>query len=130
MGEDLESLGLNLTFDNIARMSQDDLKNRVKMAVISKAYTYLTEMQQKHSKSMNLVYSELKLQDYLCSDRSARSISDKARLFQIRSRMLDLKSNFKVGKENILCTLCDGTNKESQPHLLVCEALTSTSVIS
>ena len=75
--EDLESLGLNLTFDNIARMSQNDLKNRVKMAVNSKAYTYLTEMQQKHSKSKNLVYSELKLQDYLCSVRSAMSICDK-----------------------------------------------------
>ena len=43
--------------------------------------------------------------------------------------MLQLKSNFKTGQENILCTLCEA-EEESQTHLLSCKALSSYSVIS
>ena len=109
-------------------MSGNTLKNKLKLAVTDKALEYLREVQQKHSKSKNIQYSELKLQEYLRSHRSG-TINEKARLFQIRSRMLQLKANFKTGQENIMCTLCEA-EEESQTHLLSCKALSSYSVIS
>ena len=121
-------LGLNLTFSEAGKMSGNTLKNKLKLAVTDKALEYLREVQQKHSKSKNIQYSELKLQEYLRSHRSG-TINEKARLFQIRSRMLQLKANFKTGQENIMCTLCEA-EEESQTHLLSCKALSSYSVIS
>ena len=125
--EDIASLGLALTFDDVARMSGNALKSKLKVAVKCAAFKYLTELQQSHSKSKNLIYSDLKLQDYLRSGGSG-TIDQKAQLFQIRSRMLDLKTNFKSTQENILCSLCDKA-EETQPHLLSCGALTSHSLI-
>ena len=126
--EDLQELGLNLTFSEVGKMSGNTLKTKLKTAVTVKAFEYLSEVQQKHSKSKNIQYSELKLQEYLRSHRSG-TINEKARLFQIRSRMLQLKSNFKTGQENIMCTLCEA-EEETQTHLLICPVLSSNSVIS
>ena len=125
--EDIASLGLALTFDDVARMSGNALKSKLKVAVKCAAFKYLTELQQTHSKSKNLIYSDLKLQDYLRSGGSG-TIDQKAKLFQIRSRMLDLKTNFKSTQENTMCSLCD-IAEETQPHLLSCGALTSHSLI-
>ena len=108
-------------------MSEKTLKSKLKVAVKYAAFKYLTELQQKHSKSKYLVYSDLKLQDYLRSGGSL-TIDQKAQLFQIRSRMLDLKTNFKSSQETIMCSLCDNA-EETQPHLLSCGALTSHSLI-
>ena len=87
-------MGLTLTFGEVAKMSENELKNKVKTAVKDKSFQYLSEMQQKHSKSKSLIYSELKLQDYLRSSGSG-TIDQKAKLFQIRARMLPLRANFK-----------------------------------
>ena len=108
-------------------MSGNALKSKLKVAVKCAAFKYLTELQQTHSKSKNLIYSDLKLQDYLRSGGSG-TIDQKANIFKIRSRMLDLKSNFKTSVENNVCTLCDNA-EETQPHLLSCEALSSHNLV-
>ena len=106
-------------------MSENTLKSKLKVAVKCAAFKYLIELQQKHSKSKYLVYSDLKLQDYMRSGRSL-TIDQKAQLFHIRSRMLDLKTNFKLSQETIVCSLCRGDTTtpplmwspdQSQPHL-------------
>ena len=67
-------------------------------------------------------------QDYLGPSGSG-TIDQKAKLFQLRGRMLPLKANFKNGKEDIMCSLCDDA-EEIQTHLPTYSALCTNSVIS
>ena len=53
-------------------------------------------------------------------------------LFRARTRMMDLKSNFKLGQTDLSCSRCGTGEEESQRHVLICPAVTQgdTSVIS
>ena len=88
-----------------------------------KALEYLKSLQESHSKAVNLSYNDLDLQEYLCPDSNMTN-KEKAFAFAARSHMLDLKGNFKYGKDNINCSL--GCNQmEDQPHLLSCPVINS-----
>ena len=62
-----------------------------------KAFHYLVQLQQTHNKSKNVKYEELKLQDYL-SPKNEMNIKEKSFVFAARTRMMDVKGNFKQGK--------------------------------
>ena len=51
--EDITSLGLNLTFDEVSRMSENTLKSKLKVAVKCAAFKYLTELQQSRSRQQS-----------------------------------------------------------------------------
>ena len=51
---------------------------------------------------------------------------EKSFTFAARTRMLDLKANFKAGQKDLNCRLCD-RHEESQQMLLKCPALSSDS---
>ena len=68
----------------------------------------------------------MELQNYLKSDLS---IKEKSFIFLARSRMLDLKCNFKVGRSDLLCSKC-GIEEETQQHLLSCALLVENSVVN
>ena len=110
-----------MTFEQIKAVSKDEFKIQVKKIVKRKALEYLQNLQQTHSKAQPLKYAKLGLQDYL-KPESDMTIREKAFTFAARSRMLDLKCNFKVGKKDLMCNLC-GKHEESQEELLTCEVL-------
>ena len=56
------------------------------------------------------------------------TIKEKSFIFMARSRMLDVKCNFKIGKNNLLCRKCE-VEDEFQNHLLNCEALKDNSLV-
>ena len=62
------------------------------------------------------------MQDYLKPNVS--TIDESKFTFAARSRMLELRSNYKGQyiDSDILCPLC-GKEEDNQPHLLVCEEL-------
>ena len=119
--QDIQDLKLNLTFDNIARMSKYQLKAILRDAVKKEAYKYLSDIQAGHSKTKNLRYSGLQMQPYLTSHRST-TIQQKAMFFKLRTRMIDVRDNFKTGNVSVLCRCCQ-KGVETQAHLLQCEAL-------
>ena len=125
---DLKHLELNLTFDEIEVMSKEVLKKVVKEKISSKALCYLKELQQKHSKSQPLQYEKLCLQDYLQSDIKSTQ-REKSFAFNLRSRMIELKANFKSVQKNLTCRLC-GAHEENQPGLLICQTLNANTDIS
>ena len=53
-------------------------------------------------------------------------------LLRARTRMLDLKSNFKLGQTDLSCSRCGTGEEESQRHVLSCPAVTQgdTSVVT
>ena len=118
---DLEELNLNLDFEQIKSNTKESFKRIVKEHVNAEAFKYLKNLQQTHSKARPIQYSNLSLQSYLKAD-SDMTTKEKSFTFSIRTRMIDLKSNFKEGQKNLNCRLCD-KHEETQQNLLICTAL-------
>ena len=82
----------------------------------------LISLQQTHSKAERIKYSELELQKYLGSGNNFMTNKEKVFAFTARSHMLNVKCNFKYGKDNLKCRLgCD--MEETQEHLFECPAI-------
>ena len=113
----------------LARWSAGELKARLKTAVKKEAFEYLTDLQQEKSKIKDLKYGGLEMQPYLRAGRNT-TIQEKCQIFRSRTRMLDLRANFKVGQVDLSCTKCDTGEEETQPHLLTCPSLSDTSLVT
>ena len=107
------------------------MKSTLKSSVRKEAFKYLLESQKDMSKIKDIKYTSLKLQSYLSAER-ATTIKEKSQMFRARTRMLDLKSNFKLGQTDLSCSRCGTGEEESQRHVLSCPAVTQgdTSVVS
>ena len=125
MTKDLEMLEIKEDIENI---SAERLKKVLKAAINKKAFDYLMDKREGHTKSKDLRYDSLKMQSYLKAECDA-TIKDKCFFFRARTQTLDVKSNFKLGQKSLSCTKCDKA-EETQRHLLECEALTSNSVVT
>ena len=126
---DLEKLGLGVSMEAVARWTAEELKAKLKAAVKKEASQYLSDLQQDRSKIKNLKYGGLEMQPYLRAGRTT-TIQEKCQIFKARTRMLDLRANFKVGQVDLSCTKCDTGEEETQPHLLTCPGLSDTSVVT
>ena len=127
--KDLEDLGINQTFLEFAQMSKTHAKKMIREKVEIAAFNYLSELKSTHSKARNLQYSRLRLQSYLKSDPSDLSIQEKQFAFAARTRMLDVKGNFKIGQVDAKCRRCLNS-EETQEHLLHCPTLMDGGVVS
>ena len=88
-----------MDFESIKNTSKLAFKNLVKEKVKNKAFHYLVQLQQTHNKSKNVKYEELKLQCYL-TPKNEMTIKEKSFVFAARTRMIDVKGNFKQGKSD------------------------------
>ena len=119
--EDMKVLNIELTFESIKTYSKDSFKLLVKNQIRKAAFAGLKEIQESHSKSKKIDYSELKMQEYLLPDNGMTN-KEKSFAFSARAQMLDVKCNFKSAKSDLRCSLgCD--SNEDQEHLLHCPAL-------
>ena len=116
---DLEQL--SMTMDAVVTTPKYVFKKMLKEKVKVAAFKYLTEIKLTKSKAKNLSYDCLSLQKYLSSNNTM-NIAEKQFVFNARSNMLDLKSNYKQGKSDLSCRACN-TSEESQIHIMQCEAL-------
>ena len=57
------------------------------------------------------------------------NIIEKSFIFGARTRMLDLKSNFKIGQSDLICRGCFKA-EETQEHLLVCPSLADNRILN
>ena len=119
--KDKSDLGIDLTDDEISRMKESEFKNIVNIAATKMTLLNLNKTADSHSKSRILIKSKLERENYFDDQRFSRS--DVELLFKLRTRMVDLKSNFsnKYGTD-IACRLCQ-VQVECQEHILKCEAL-------
>ena len=119
--KDLEFLKITMTFEQIKNKSKGDFKEIVRKFINKESFEDLLEQRKKHSKGKEIEYRDLSTQNYLKSD-SPLSIEEKRFAFAARTRGLNLKNNFKLGKTNLQCRLCND-HLEDQQSLLVCPAL-------
>ena len=119
---------IDLTDEEISKMSKYKFKSLVNRKVNDYAFNYLKEKAKKHKKSskiLEIVEKELilKRQPYLKENIFHKT--ECQLLFKLRSRMLDVKTNFSSYYEkNMTCRICKLQDTvESEQHLLECEIL-------
>ena len=95
--KDLEELEINLSFEEIKANTKEQFKRVVKEHVNEKAFEYLKNLQQTHSKAKPIQYEKFSLQNYLRADNKLTT-KEKSFTFAARTRMLELRANFKRGK--------------------------------
>ena len=101
-------------------MNKSKFKKLVNSQLREVSRDYLTSLKSDHKKLDNLK-NDYKLQDYLSS--SNLTVEEKQTLFKCRTRMIDVKSNFKIKHgQNLSCLFC--TKEETQSHLLTCQEIT------
>ena len=100
-------------------MSKFLFKKIIKMKVKEAALKYLIEKKNEHSKMTNLTYSKLDMQPYFKS--KCLNTNQVKQLFRFRTRMSNVKANFKSKYKNtgFLCPLQCG-KYEDDKHLLMC----------
>ena len=93
------------------------MKRKVTLA----AQQYLHNKKQKHSKLDDIKFKDLKCAEYLLDSRISKN--EAKLLFKLRTRMYNVKSNFKnMNNLNLTCDLCKSQICD-QPHLLQCRVL-------
>ena len=117
--QNIKDLGLEETFQEIRNMKKSTLKRMLNIAITKKAFERLLEMKEKHSKLKNVKYSNLKMQNYLKPSRVKSTQNEIETIFKMRSRITDVKLNFRRKYENLDCRACN-QEEESQIHLYEC----------
>ena len=121
--DDFKALDISLSFDDIKNITKNEFKKFLKDRIEEKAFQYLMEKKKEHSKMSDLKYDKLRIQNYLKPESKLLN-SERNFILQIRSRMLNVKNNFKSSwKNNLECRLCLDGILEDQKHILLCEAL-------
>ena len=124
----LQVLNINLSFEEIAKLTKYQFKKIVKEKTTLAAFKYLIEKKDKPDKNgkmkrMSCIYYEkLELQHYLLDGNKNINISKF--ICKARSKTLDLKTHKKWKYENIHCIGCK-VNDESGDEVLHCESFGS-----
>ena len=124
--EDLEKLQIDLQLEDIRNLSKYSFKKIVKEKISQFAFKALTNEQRNLSKVNHLKFSGLKIQEYLLPNKLGLSMS--RFVFLLRSRMLDVRCNYKNKYIDILCPLCK-SDQDTQQHILVCSVLKGEEIV-
>ena len=126
--KDLNFLEIYLSYEEIRNCSENQFRTFVDQTCKKKALEHLTTLKLKHSKVLDIKHSSLKMQSYF-EPENVWSVQLSKFIFQARTRMTDVKCNFKEKHtgEGLECELgCK--EQDSQQHLLNCEKISETSV--
>ena len=121
---------INLTDEEISKMSKSRFKSLVDKKVNTFAFKYLKDIAGRHSKSLEILkeangMKALKRKQYL--SENILSKSDAQLLFKLRTKMLDVKANFgEMYDRDLTCRTCKVENTiENEDHIIKYEALRS-----
>ena len=120
--KDLEELEIQMEIDDIEKMTKNKFRNLVKKKTLEKALQHLNQVKAKHSKVLHLTHTKLEMQKYL--EENEMSIHECKFLFSLRSRMIDVKTNYREKHSDTMCPCCEET-EDSQQHLLSCSKIES-----
>ena len=111
---------------------KNSFKKKVKEVCMKYAFTKLMEIRSRHSKSKVAEYNKLETSGYLRSN--IFTVTQSRLLFKIRSRMLDVKMNFKNHYNDditlLICDQCNSGEVDDQSHILSCKVLENTKNIT
>ena len=115
--EDMDSLGLNISYEEVGAMGKDQLKSLLNDQVAKYAFNDLNSEKVKYSKMTSNSYDRLEIQPYLTDPQLP--IRLKQLTFKWRTRMIPVGWNF---GQKVLCPLCK-TEDDTQNHLFYCHII-------
>ena len=121
--KDLDDFGIEFDEEKISKMKKETFKKLVfgKM----REFSHSKLLEEKDGKNMSRIAgltSHYGMKEYLSSEKL--NLDEKRLLFQLRTRMVEVRTNYKNKHgDNLNCTLCQSQSEESQEHLLVCPGL-------
>ena len=114
---DLKDFGIKSSFEHITSYSRTAFKSLIKEKAKELALYILTEKQQSHTKTKNLVYDTMKIKPYLTS--KDLTLQQKKLIFRYRTRMENFGENFRGGRQQVSCPLCE-THLDTQELSFQC----------
>ena len=102
---DLEDLNIPCSFEYILSKSKEAFKRLVKVKAKEFALEKLTRKKNTHSKMEKLDYNEIKIQKYLLSEQLKPK--QKRLIFKYRTRMAEFGENYRGGRSQVMCPLCE-----------------------
>ena len=119
--KDKKELNLEWSDEKVKSFYKEQFRNIVKSRIETNAGKHLEGIRLSHSKTENLKFVGFKPSEYLLSKNL--TVEEIKTLFRLRSRMVEVKENFKnAHKDNLWCRLCQ-LFKENQQHLLECPVI-------
>ena len=116
----LKNLDINLSFEEIGKMSKFSLKKVLREKTNIAAYKYLTAQKSKQTKILDIEYSKLEMQAYLADGDRDNRVS--RLIFKARGKTMDIKMQKRWKYDDTLCTGC-GKNEETGQEILMCDEL-------
>ena len=104
--------------DEIKSMTHSVFKGRIKTQILKKSLEYL--LGKRKSKGKEIIYQRLEMAKYLQPINRKLNIENKQKMFAVRNRMVDIKSNFNKKNEKQIC-ICGYT--ETMEHIWNCKEL-------
>ena len=118
--EDLIDFDLDIDLNEIKKKSKNSFKKLIKKKMKEYALGYLNDLKETHSKMDNLVYTQLKIQNYL-KDKNI-PVHEAKVLFNRRTRAALFKSNYGNSYWDKTCPFCR-VEPDSQAHALECDVV-------
>ena len=120
---DLNECNITLSEEQIKSMKKEQFKNLVKKQIRSISKLFLISLREKHSKSENLLVTD-SMKEYLNTEKL--TTEEKKLLFAMKTRTVNVKTNFRNSFTNLSCRLCEMSGEnESEIHLLKCGKIQS-----
>ena len=94
----------------------------VNQAIKEKTFADLEKKKESHSKVKNIMHERLEMQGYLKPNKIKMKIEEAQEIFRMRSRVTDLKTNFKGKYESFECDVCK-IDDETQKHIIECKEI-------
>ena len=117
---DLEELDIATPPLDIAKIPLATFKRMTMEGICRVALNYLNGEKGRHSKVLHISHKHMKIQDYLSPNNIG--IHDAKFLFYLRTRMVDVKTNYRGSNSTLQCPLCKN-EQDTQEHLLTCSKL-------
>ena len=90
--KDLEYINVNLTLEEIRKISKPKYTSILKQRISEVALSYLVEKQ--GTKGSETKYTYLEMAEYLLPFNNQLTIENKCEMFEIKNRMTNIPSNF------------------------------------
>ena len=128
---DLQKLDRKLDVSDVENLPVATYQRLVKESALNQALKYLNGLKVKEnqltSKTSHIQHRKIGMTSYLQPNQI--SIQEAKYLFTLRSRMLDIKCNYRGKSSDILCPSCKQED-DTQQHLLVCSSLNIDGVVA
>ena len=119
--KDLEDFKINLELEEIQNLSFEKYKSIVKLGAINFAFERLINKKKsrksENAKGKNIIYTQLKMADYLTSENVDATIEEKKWIFQCRVEDIEIKGNKCWKYDNISCKSCNSHQDKTQMHI-------------